>query len=130
MFDSPSIANHHPYFTNSATADNGDGDGNGNGNGVFCAPSAEPAPSAWMDDLGPPDWNTSVSPPGYTETLVVGAGMTGCSIAYHLSEAGVECTVVDARSVAEGASGRNGGIYLVAEPRVRGAHRGGVGRLH
>ena len=78
--------------------------------GVFCAPSAEPAPSAWLDDLGPPDWNTSVSPPGYTETLVVGAGMTGCSIAYHLSEAGVECTVVDARSVAEGASGRNGGI--------------------
>ena len=108
MFDSPSIANHHPYYTYSATADNSDGDGNGNG--VFCAPSAEPAPSAWLDDLEPPGWNTSASLPDYTETLVVGAGMTGCSIAYHLSEAGVACTVVDTRSVAEGASGRNGGI--------------------
>ena len=45
--------------------------------------------------------------------LVIGAGIAGLSCAWHLAERGVECTVVEARTAASGASGRNGG-FLVA----------------
>ena len=38
--------------------------------------------------------------------------MTGCSCALALAEAGLRVRVVDARRVAEGASGRNGGFAL------------------
>jgi gamma-glutamylputrescine oxidase len=43
---------------------------------------------------------------------IVGAGITGCSAALRLSEAGRRVRVHDARGVAEGASGRNGGFAL------------------
>jgi glycine/D-amino acid oxidase-like deaminating enzyme len=44
--------------------------------------------------------------------VVVGAGVTGCSCALTLAEAGVRVQVRDAREVAGGASGRNGGFAL------------------
>jgi gamma-glutamylputrescine oxidase len=43
---------------------------------------------------------------------IVGAGITGCACALALAEAGLSVRVVDARRVAEGASGRNGGFAL------------------
>jgi gamma-glutamylputrescine oxidase len=43
---------------------------------------------------------------------IVGAGITGCSAALRLAEAGRCVRVHDARGVAEGASGRNGGFAL------------------
>jgi gamma-glutamylputrescine oxidase len=43
---------------------------------------------------------------------VVGAGITGCSAAHTLAEAGLRVRVHEARRVAEGASGRNGGFAL------------------
>jgi glycine/D-amino acid oxidase-like deaminating enzyme len=43
---------------------------------------------------------------------IVGAGVTGCACALALAEAGLRVRVVDARRVAEGASGRNGGFAL------------------
>jgi glycine/D-amino acid oxidase-like deaminating enzyme len=43
---------------------------------------------------------------------IVGAGVTGCACALALAEAGLRVRVVDARKVAEGASGRNGGFAL------------------
>jgi gamma-glutamylputrescine oxidase len=43
---------------------------------------------------------------------IVGAGVTGCSAALRLAEAGLRVRVHDARAVAEGASGRNGGFAL------------------
>jgi glycine/D-amino acid oxidase-like deaminating enzyme len=43
---------------------------------------------------------------------IVGAGVTGCSAALRLAEAGLRVRVHDARGVAEGASGRNGGFAL------------------
>jgi len=43
---------------------------------------------------------------------IVGAGVTGCACALALAEAGLSVRVVDARRVAEGASGRNGGFAL------------------
>jgi gamma-glutamylputrescine oxidase len=46
------------------------------------------------------------------EVAIVGAGITGCSCALTLARAGVAVRVHDARGVAEGASGRNGGFAL------------------
>lgn len=43
---------------------------------------------------------------------IVGGGITGCSAALTLAEAGLHVRVHDARRVAEGASGRNGGFAL------------------
>jgi len=46
------------------------------------------------------------------DVAVVGAGVTGCSAALRLAEAGRRVRVYDRRAVAEGASGRNGGFAL------------------
>ena len=43
---------------------------------------------------------------------IVGAGVTGCSCALTLAEAGLQVRVHEAREIAGGASGRNGGFAL------------------
>jgi gamma-glutamylputrescine oxidase len=54
----------------------------------------------------------SVRYDGRVDVAVVGAGVTGCSCALTLAEAGRRVRVHEARSVASGASGRNGGFAL------------------
>lgn len=49
---------------------------------------------------------------GRVDVAVVGAGVTGCSCALTLAEGGARVRVYEARRVAEGASGRNGGFAL------------------
>jgi glycine/D-amino acid oxidase-like deaminating enzyme len=49
---------------------------------------------------------------GRVDVAIVGAGVTGCSAALRLAEAGRSVRVFDQRGVAEGASGRNGGFAL------------------
>jgi glycine/D-amino acid oxidase-like deaminating enzyme len=49
---------------------------------------------------------------GRVDVAIVGAGVTGCSAALRLAEAGRRVRVYDQRGVAEGASGRNGGFAL------------------
>src|SRR4051795_13184013 len=49
---------------------------------------------------------------GRPDVAVVGAGVTGCSCALRLAEAGLRVRVHEAREVASGASGRNGGFAL------------------
>jgi len=44
------------------------------------------------------------------DVIVVGAGVTGTSIAWRLAEAGKRVLVVEQRGVCSGASGRNGGM--------------------
>ena len=44
------------------------------------------------------------------EVVIVGGGIIGCSIAYHLSELGVASTVVESCAVASAASGKAGGF--------------------
>jgi gamma-glutamylputrescine oxidase len=46
------------------------------------------------------------------EVIVIGGGVTGCSCALRLAEAGIHVRVHEARRVAGGASGRNGGFAL------------------
>jgi gamma-glutamylputrescine oxidase len=67
--------------------------------------------------VGTPFWLTDDSAlPSTTAKLdavdveIVGAGITGCSCALRLAEAGLSVRVRDRRGVAEGASGRNGGF--------------------
>ena len=49
---------------------------------------------------------------GRADVEIVGAGITGCAAALALAEAGARVRVHDAREVAAGASGRNGGFAL------------------
>ena len=65
----------------------------------------------WHDD--PYEERAPLESGHETDVLVIGAGIAGLSCAWHLAERGVECTVVEARTAASGASGRNGG-FLVA----------------
>ncbi len=53
---------------------------------------------------------------GRPEVVVVGAGVTGCAAALRLAQAGLRVRLCDAREVAGGASGRNGGFALRGMP--------------
>jgi glycine/D-amino acid oxidase-like deaminating enzyme len=64
----------------------------------------------WLEDPAPP--RTDRSYDGRVDVAIVGGGVTGCSAALRLAEAGFRVRVHDARGIAEGASGRNGGFAL------------------
>ncbi len=81
-------------------------------------PRANPTSSWWLERLpagAAP--RPAPRPPSSADVVVIGAGMTGCAIAFHLRELRpeLECVVLDARGVAGGATGRNGG-HLWANP--------------
>lgn len=66
-----------------------------------------------------PFWLTEPSEPfaatrlgGPPDVAVVGGGITGCSCALTLAEAGLRVCLYEAREIASGASGRNGGFAL------------------
>ncbi len=64
----------------------------------------------WLAEAAPPLPRSDTGDP--VDVGIVGAGITGCACALALAEAGLRVRVVDARNVAEGASGRNGGFAL------------------
>ncbi len=64
----------------------------------------------WLEDEKPPRATTTHA--GHVDVAIVGAGITGCSAALRLAQAGLTVRVHDQRAVAEGASGRNGGFAL------------------
>jgi len=64
----------------------------------------------WLEDEIPP--RPSPRHEGRVDVAIVGAGITGCSAALRLAQAGLRVRVYDRRGVAEGASGRNGGFAL------------------
>jgi glycine/D-amino acid oxidase-like deaminating enzyme len=72
--------------------------------------------SYWLEDPSPERAATRLV--GHVDVAIVGAGVTGCSAAFRLAQAGLRVRVHEARGVAEGASGRNGGF----------ASRGGAAR--
>jgi gamma-glutamylputrescine oxidase len=64
----------------------------------------------WLEEQGIVRSETTFG--GRVDVAIVGAGVTGCSAARRLAQAGLRVRVHDARGVAEGASGRNGGFAL------------------
>jgi glycine/D-amino acid oxidase-like deaminating enzyme len=64
----------------------------------------------WLEDESPA--RARVEQSGRVDVAIVGAGITGCSAALRLAEAGLRVRVHEQRRVAEGASGRNGGFAL------------------
>jgi len=66
--------------------------------------------SFWLDEL--PEPLHAVSLGGNPDVAVVGGGITGCSCALALAEAGLKVRLYEAREIAGGASGRNGGFAL------------------
>ncbi len=68
---------------------------------------------------GPPYWLDEEAPPlprarlkGPPDAAVVGGGITGCACALALAGAGLRVRLYEAREIATGASGRNGGFAL------------------
>jgi len=66
--------------------------------------------SFWLEE--PRDELRAARFDGPAEVAVVGGGVTGCSAALTLAERGVRVRLHEAREIAAGASGRNGGFAL------------------
>ena len=66
--------------------------------------------SYWLDEPREPLPAQELDGPA--DVAVVGAGVTGCSCALALAEAGMRVRLFEEREVAGGASGRNGGFAL------------------
>jgi gamma-glutamylputrescine oxidase len=66
--------------------------------------------SYWLAEAAPPIPERRLDGPA--DVVVVGGGVTGCAAALTLAEAGLRVRLHDAREIAGGASGRNGGLAL------------------
>ncbi len=66
--------------------------------------------SLWLDDA--PDLARGRPLDGAPDVAIVGGGITGCSAALALARAGKRVRLYEAREIAGGASGRNGGFAL------------------
>jgi gamma-glutamylputrescine oxidase len=66
--------------------------------------------SYWLQEQIPPLRSPRLDDP--IDVAIVGAGVTGCSCAFTLARGGLRVRVYEARTVASGASGRNGGFAL------------------
>ncbi len=64
----------------------------------------------WLED--PVPWRAGTRVEGRVDVAVVGGGVTGCTAALRLAEGGLRVRLHEARGIAEGASGRNGGFAL------------------
>ncbi|HEU6445844.1 MAG TPA: FAD-dependent oxidoreductase [Gaiellaceae bacterium] len=64
----------------------------------------------WLDGLDDVPSGSRDSAP--VDVAIVGGGVTGCSCALTLAAAGARVRVYEARTIASGASGRNGGFAL------------------
>ncbi|KAI9094679.1 FAD dependent oxidoreductase [Phlyctochytrium arcticum] len=76
-------------------------------------PSQKPLPSYWLKDISfppPPDR----LPKAVYDVVVVGAGISGASVAWHMRHLNPASRValIDARGIASGATGRNGGLIV------------------
>lgn len=69
-----------------------------------------PRANCWWDASCDVSARPALAEDGQTDVVIIGAGFTGLSAAYHLACAGVSVTVLDAQRIGWGASGRNGGF--------------------
>lgn len=85
----------------------------------------EPYPdSYWANHAGPAPADDGVLQQSIeTDVLIIGAGYTGLSAAYHLaSEFGIKPVVIEANQTAWGCSGRNAGFVLKSSGRKPYSH--------
>jgi glycine/D-amino acid oxidase-like deaminating enzyme len=68
--------------------------------------------SYWLSEEGPGFSDRASRPAGKIDVAIVGGGVTGCACALALAEGGRRVRVYEAREIAGGASGRNGGFAL------------------
>jgi gamma-glutamylputrescine oxidase len=68
------------------------------------------AASFWLEEPVEPLAGPQHS--GAVDIAVIGGGVTGCACAYALAQAGARVRLYEARAIASGASGRNGGFAL------------------
>jgi gamma-glutamylputrescine oxidase len=82
--------------------------------------------SLWLDE-SPPEPRPALDRGTTADVVVIGAGIAGIATAYWLARAGARPLVLEARTVAEAASGRNAGFLLagVAENFVTATRRYG-----
>src|SRR5438094_2521660 len=85
--------------------------------------------SIWLDEIAADNY-PSLDNDASADVAIVGAGIAGIATAYHLARAGAKPIVVEARTVAESASGRNAGFLLagVAENFAAATERYGEER--
>ena len=70
------------------------------------------SPSLWAATAAPAPATTPLQSDAQADVVVVGAGFCGLSTALHLAERGVRVTVLEAREIGFGGSGRNGGQVI------------------
>lgn len=73
-------------------------------------PSAPHPQSYWSATAQPSPAAPPLQGDAATDVVIIGAGFTGLSAAWHLQRAGVSAIVLEANDVGWGASGRNGGM--------------------
>src|SRR5438093_3777347 len=71
-----------------------------------------PRTSYWLAEAREPLTAAPVTRAGEIDVVIVGGGVTGCSCALTLAEGGLRVRLLEAREIAGGASGRNGGFAL------------------
>ena len=74
--------------------------------------------SIWLDEIAP-DVHSPLDGDTTADVAIVGAGIAGVATAYHVSRSGAKVIVLEARTVAEAASGRNAGFLLAGVPAGR-----------
>jgi glycine/D-amino acid oxidase-like deaminating enzyme len=70
------------------------------------------SPSLWAATASPAPPTIALQDDAQADVVVVGAGFCGLSTALHLAERGVRVTVLEAREIGFGGSGRNGGQVI------------------
>jgi glycine/D-amino acid oxidase-like deaminating enzyme len=93
--------------------------GTGTGEGMTISTPTWPAdaPESWWQANWPRTSHAPLDVDAECDVVVVGAGVSGCSAALHLARAGASVKLLEAREVASGASGRNGGFLLAGMAR-------------